>query len=195
MKKGIFCILAALIGLIPFLTGCEDNKAEEHPGLWLTVDKATITADGKDMATFTVTLDGVDVTSECTFCNQYNNCSDKNTFSTRTTGEYVFHATYSATGEESNEVTVTAVESEAEHPGLWLMVDKATIAADGEETATFTVTLYDVDVTSECTFCNQYSCYGKNTFSTTTPDEYVFHATYLETGENSNEVTVTAVAQ
>ena len=108
MKKGIFCILAALIGLIPFLTGCEDNKAEEHPGLWLTVDKATITADGKDMATFTVTLDGVDVTSECTFCNQYS-CYGNNTFSTTTPDEYVFHATYLATGENSNDVTVTAV--------------------------------------------------------------------------------------
>lgn len=108
MKKGIFCILAALIGLIPFLTGCEDNKAEEHPGLWLTVDKATIAADGEEAATFTVTLDGVDVTSECTFCNQYS-CYGKNTFSTTTPDEYVFHATYLATGENSNDVTVTAV--------------------------------------------------------------------------------------
>ena len=104
MKKGIFCILAALIGLIPFLTGCEDNKA----GLWLTVDKATIAADGEETATFTVTLDGVDVTSECTFCNQYS-CYGKNTFSTTTPDEYVFHATYLATGENSNDVTVTAV--------------------------------------------------------------------------------------
>lgn len=116
MKKGIFCILAALIGVIPFLTGCEDNKVEsevEHPGLWLTVDKATITADGEEVATFTVTLDDVDVTSECTFCNQYN-CYNKNTFSTTTPDEYVFHATYfsgeeGAESMESNEVTVTAV--------------------------------------------------------------------------------------
>ena len=109
MRKGIICILAAVMGILPFLTGCEDNKAEEHPGLWLTVDKATIAADGEETATFTVTLDGVDVTSECTFCNQ-NSCYGKNTFSTTTPGEYVFHATYLETGENSlNEVTVTAV--------------------------------------------------------------------------------------
>ena len=35
--------------------------------------------------------------------------------------------------------------------------------------------------------------YVSNTFSTTTAGEYVFHATYLETNENSaNEVTITA---
>lgn len=108
MRKGIICILAAVMGILPFLTGCEDNKAEEHPGLWLTVDKATIAADGEEVATFTVTLDGVDVTSECTFCNQYS-CYGKNTFSTTTPDEYVFHATYLETGENSNDVTVTAV--------------------------------------------------------------------------------------
>lgn len=108
MRKGIICILAAVMGILPFLTSCEEESKVEHPGLWLTVDKATIAADGEETATFTVTLDGVDVTSECTFCNQYS-CYGKNTFSTTTPDEYVFHATYSETGENSNEVTVTAV--------------------------------------------------------------------------------------
>ena len=111
MKKGIFCILAALIGVIPFLTGCEDNKVEsevEHPGLWLSADKTTISADGEDMVTFTVTLDDVDVTSQCSFCSQ-ESCYVSNTFSTTTAGEYVFHATYLETNENSaNEVTITA---------------------------------------------------------------------------------------
>ena len=80
-----------------------------------------------------------------------------------------------------------------EHPGLWLSADKTTITADGEDMVTFTVTLDDVDVTSQCSFCSQESCYVSNTFSTTTAGEYVFHATYLETNENSaNEVTITA---
>lgn len=112
MRKGIICILAAVMGILPFLTSCEEESKVEHPGLWLSADKTTITADGEDMVTFTVTLDDVDVTSQCTFCNQ-ENCYPGNTFSTTTAGEYVFHATYQGEnsdyqGQNSNEVTITA---------------------------------------------------------------------------------------
>lgn len=108
MKKGIICILAAVMGILPFLTSCEEESKVEHPGLWLSADKTTISADGEDMVTFTVTLDDVDVTSQCSFCSQ-ENCYVSNTFSTTTAGEYVFHATYLETNENSaNEVTITA---------------------------------------------------------------------------------------
>ncbi len=108
MRKGIICILAAVMGILPFLTSCE----VEHPGLWLSADKTTISADGEDMVTFTVTLDDVDVTSQCSFCSQ-ESCYVSNTFSTTTAGEYVFHATYQGEnsdyqGQNSNEVTITA---------------------------------------------------------------------------------------
>lgn len=96
------------MGILPFLTSCEEESKVEHPGLWLSADKTTISADGEDMVTFTVTLDDVDVTSQCSFCSQ-ENCYVSNTFSTTTAGEYVFHATYLETNENSaNEVTITA---------------------------------------------------------------------------------------
>ena len=100
MRKGIICILAAVMGILPFLTSCEEESKVEHPGLWLSADKTTITADGEDM------------TSQCTFCDQ-GNCYPGNTFSTATAGEYVFHATYQGEnsdyqGQNSNEVTITA---------------------------------------------------------------------------------------
>ena len=99
---------AAVMGILPFLTSCEEESKVEHPGLWLSADKTTISADGEDMVTFTVTLDDVDVTSQCSFCSQ-ENCYVSNTFSTTTAGEYVFHATYLETNENSaNEVTITA---------------------------------------------------------------------------------------
>ena len=108
MRKGIICILAAVMGILPFLTSCEEESKVEHPGLWLSADKTTISADGEDMVTFTVTLDDVDVTSQCSFCSQ-ESCYVSNTFSTTTAGEYVFHATYLETNENSaNEVTITA---------------------------------------------------------------------------------------
>ena len=112
MRKGIICILAAVMGILPFLTSCEEESKVEHPGLWLSADKTTISADGEDMVTFTVTLDDVDVTSQCTFCSQ-ESCYVSNTFSTTTAGEYVFHATYQGEnsdyqGQNSNEVTITA---------------------------------------------------------------------------------------
>ena len=94
--------------ILPFLTSCEEESKVEHPGLWLSADKTTISADGEDMVTFTVTLDDVDVTSQCSFCSQ-ESCYVSNTFSTTTAGEYVFHATYLETNENSaNEVTITA---------------------------------------------------------------------------------------
>ena len=78
------------MGILPFLTSCEEESKVEHPGLWLSADKTTISADGEDMVTFTVTLDDVD-----------------------TAGEYVFHATYQGEnsdyqGQNSNEMTITA---------------------------------------------------------------------------------------
>ena len=112
MRKGIICILAAVMGILPFLTSCEEESKVEHPGLWLSADKTTITADGEDMVTFTVTLDDEDVTSQCTFCSQ-SECYGRNVFTTTTAGEYVFHATYQGEnsdyqGQNSNEVTITA---------------------------------------------------------------------------------------
>ena len=81
--------------------------APEVPTLILEADKESIVANGTDVVTFTVTLDGVDVTAESTIMNgMFDEALEGTTFSTDAIGEYQFYALY---GEyESNTFVVEA---------------------------------------------------------------------------------------
>lgn len=120
--------------------------------LTLASDVEVISVNGASVATFTVTYNGEDVTSESAITNI--TLDDKyttgvNTFSSPGySGEFKFKATYR--NMESNEVVVK-VEPIAVG-GLRLMVDKARVASG--ESVTFTVIDLDnnnTDVTSSAT--------------------------------------------
>jgi thiol-disulfide isomerase/thioredoxin len=78
--------------------------------LVLSVDKASISANSTDTATFTVKQLGVDVTSKVRICISGGTCLVGNAFTTTTAGDYEFYAYYANNPDnKSNTVTVTAI--------------------------------------------------------------------------------------
>ena len=185
----------ALLSLALCATAC--NKPDNHKGgssqLALTINdgKTSIAADGRDAATFTVIQtkeDGtkIDVTTTAEFTAN-GVAFEGYKFTTKTAGTYTIVATYD--GLTSNEVRVTA-------SSLSLSVDLESIAANGQGTATFTVTYEDKDVTADATITNLSSneIYPKGANTFTSPNytgEFQFSAQYNNL--TSNTVTVTVV--
>lgn len=158
------------------ITATEPEKVVE-----LTADKSEIVADTRDTVTFTVTVDGVDMTTECTITNlNYETAIEGNTFTSDVNGEFRFVATYDKWS--SNEVTITATIPEAPvQKTLKIKSDVNRIKADGIEKATFTVIYGEDDVTADaeiyCTNHEGVTVEG-NTFSSTTVGSYSFRARY-----------------
>ena len=184
----------ALLSLALCATSC--NKPDKQKGgsqLALTINngKTSIAADGSDAATFTVIQtkdDGtkIDVTTTAEFTAN-GVAFEGYKFTTKTAGTYTIVATYD--GLTSNEVRVTA-------SSLSLSVDLESIAANGQGTATFTVTYEDRDVTADATITNLSSdeIYPKGINTFTSPNytgEFQFSAQYNNL--TSNTVTVTVV--
>jgi thiol-disulfide isomerase/thioredoxin len=94
-------------------------------------------------------------------------------------------------GGKSDVCVVTVIEDPTL---LVLSVDKTTIAPNGTDAATFTVTQDKKDVTDKVQICMPSGmCLMSNTFSTTTEGEYEFYAYFTSDPEKtSNRVTVTA---
>ena len=158
--------------------------------LVLNVDKKTIDADGVQTATFTTTVDNVEV--EATIYNAKDNTAlSGKTFSTTEFGVYTFYAKYEEL--TSNEVQVTAkmVIIEEEKP-IVLEASVTTIKANGIESATLTAIQDGGNVTSKCTIYANGSIVNGNKFATTAPGEYVIYATKGDI--KSNEITITATA-
>ena len=155
------------------------------PTLILEADKQSIVANGSDVVTFTVTLDGEDVTSESTIVNtMFNETLEGATFSTENAGEYQFLAEY---GEyTSNIILVTAVTEQAVQKSLILSASTMRIKADGEEKVVFTAKYGDEDVTASCTLhtTNGAAIEGSE-FSTTTAGTYNIYALYDNTRSNT----------
>ena len=158
--------------------------------LVLNVDKKTIDADGVQTATFTTTVDNVEV--EATIYNAKDNTAlSGKTFSTTEVGVYTFYAKYEEL--TSNEVQVTAkmVIVEEEKP-IVLEASVTTIKANGIDSATLTAIQDGGNVTSKCTIYANGSIVNGNKFATTAPGEYVIYATKGDI--KSNEITITATA-
>lgn len=152
----------------------------------LKVDKNTILANGKDVATFTVKVNGKTLESGYILFEDgviYND----NKFHTTETGTFSFIAKYN--GVESNEVVIEAVSDETNK--VELIADKTSIKNNGTDKVTFTVLVNDVDVTNEATIFNvtDNKNLDGNTFSSTNNGTYVFNATYNDV--KSNDITVT----
>ena len=195
MKKlfNIFALLSLAMGFV----ACEnteqptpDNKEYQ---VELSADKAEIMADGQDIATFTVEVDGSNTTDGVMIiCLNDNSVLEGDTFTTATAGEYRFKASYK--GFTSAEVKITAKATAAPVPTVELTADKDEIVADNSDTVTFTVTVDGEDKSSEAkiTIINYNSELESNTFTTDVAGEFVFVANYE--GVKSNEVTVVATA-
>lgn len=192
--KLLSCVLLALTVVATSCNKPGPNKGGSSSSLALTINdgKTSIAADGRDAATFTVVLtreDGstMDVTTTASFTAN-DTPFEGYKFTTKTAGEYTIVATYE--GMTSNAVRVTA-------SSLSLSVDPESIAANGQGTATFTVTYEDRDVTADATITNvttgEMYKKGANTF--TSPNytgEFQFTAEYNNL--KSNAITVKVVA-
>ncbi|MGN1210168.1 MAG: Omp28-related outer membrane protein [Candidatus Cryptobacteroides sp.] len=114
MKRDLYhifagCILACVSIISASCSGTVDNSVSDIPVL--TPDKTVITADGKDVVTFTVASAGVDVTSKSdVYCIQTGERLSKKTFTTKEPGIYTFKAVYS--DKESEEKAVKAEEKQ-----------------------------------------------------------------------------------
>lgn len=193
----LFRIFAALAIVCGF-TACEEpapapTPSDEHKVI-LTADHTTIFADGVETATFTVTVDGVERTAECSIINLADNSIvEPKSFSTTEAGVYRFAAIYGKNSSEPLLITAKAIENQPEEiTSIELQADKLTILADGNDTVTFTVISGKLNLTSKSTIVyaiNDEPISG-NTFSTDEVGSYTFKARYGEL--ESPEITITA---
>ena len=192
MKKILFA-LVALLGIV----ACETEPVvEPQQTLKLSADKMEITADGEDVATFTVKNSNDEVVEATIYLADTNEALESNTFKTKYVGEYKFYAKVG--NSKSNEIIVIAKER-GENPGptpepetLQLSVDKATINADGVEKATFTATVNGEVVEAIIYNAANDTALSGMTFSTTEAGDYRFYAKYNDLV--SDIVKVTAIS-
>lgn len=137
--------------------GVESNKvtvkAEPLSSLVLAVDKESIRNDGEDVATFTVTYSGQDVTAQTIIVNLTNGerwSTGVNTFTSTTSGDYEFKASYNDMTSNAVKVTVTI---EASNP-LVLTATKPRIVPDGTDATSFKVMYEGEDVTAQAKIKN-----------------------------------------
>ena len=153
-------------------------KVTANATVLLSADKESILADGVEVVTFTVTVDGEDKTSESVITNLvYNTALEGNTFSDNVAGEFTFRAKYKQW--ESNEVKVTTTALPTPKT-LKLVATPNRIKADGSAEAIFTVMYGEEDVTAEAEIFNtaDNSIIESKKFSTTVPGTYNFRARY-----------------
>jgi hypothetical protein len=163
---------------------------EENANLELIVDKNTILANGKDIATFTVKLDGKTLESGYLLTNiESEGLLTDNQFHTTEAGTYTFVAKYN--GISSNEVKIEAVSDTPDTSGIKLIADKTKIKNTGTDKVMFTVLFNGVDVTEEATILNVTDNKNLNgySFSSTKTGTYVFNASY--DGNKSENVSIT----
>ena len=195
MRKlfNIFALLSLAAGFVACENTEQPTPDNKEYSVGLSADKAEIMADGQDVATFTVEVDGSNTTDGVMIiCLNDNSVLEGDTFTTTTAGEYRFKASYK--GFTSAEVKITAKATEAPVPTVELTADKSEIVADNSDTVTFTVTVDGEDKSSEAkiTIINYNSELESNTFTTDVAGEFVFVANYE--GVKSNEVKVVATA-
>lgn len=196
-KRLSFVLMTAAL----FFTACNPTPAEgptpTDKALMLSVDKASIMADGRDKATFTVKYGteakSIDVTTDAVIKNGETELEGF-TFTSTATGEYKFTATYV---DPDTQETVTSNEVTVAVSSLSLTVDTESIISNGLGKATFTVTYEGTDVTSTSTITNvtldeEYG-QGENEFvSPNYVGEFEFTAKYRNLTSNTVKVTVTA---
>lgn len=182
----IYNYIFTAIFAIAMITSCEQPTPEDET-VTLEADRTAI--EMGDTVTFTVFSGETDVTAEAqVFTSDKEELIDKK-FSSETQGDYKFFAIYNDVA--SIDVTVTV------NGNAVLTADKTSIAADGNETVTFTVSQDGNDITSECTLWmvpvgGEPVQQDGFTVSTTVPGELSFYATK---GDNLRTNTVDILAR
>ena len=180
-------------GTYTFYTMHDGKKSNEisieatHIPVSLSVDKENIKANNKDVATFTITADGEDVTNAATIYMVENTDSliTESSFSTKNSGSYTFYATYN--DQKTNEINIEATSAI-----LQLAVDKNSIKANNTEKVNFTVTADGENVTSasEIYLVNDTPI-NTTSFYTDEAAIYTFYAIY-DGEKTTNEVQIEA---
>ena len=180
-KVGLFlgCIVALL-----WMNGCSDEP--ESIVVNISTNKTSIKANNKDKAIFSVTVDGVDVTSSVTIIQKnQNTLVDGMSFSTDSAATYTFFATYN--NAQSNEISIDAVDIE-----VILIADKQAIKANNKDIVAFSVIADNEDVTSSAQIIQVESSESLLEFHTDIPGDYTFYAQY--NGIKSSEIHIDASA-
>lgn len=155
------------------------NEAEKI--ITLEADKSEIMADSTETVTFTVKVDGAEVSEGYVITNlNYSTAIDGNTFTSDVAGEFKFQAKYEGKW-LSNEVIVVVNEVPVpEYKELKITATPNRIKADGSEEAIFTVMYGEDDVTAEAEIYNTATqeIIESKKFSSTTIGSYNFRARY-----------------
>ena len=159
----------------------EITATEAEKIISLEADKSEIVADDTEAVTFTVKVDGAEVSNGYEIINlNYNAALEGNTFTSDVAGEFKFQAKYDGKW-LSNEVTITvkAVEKPVEKE-LKIKATPNRIKADGSEEAVFTVLYGDEDVTADAEVYNTATqeVLENKKFSSSTVGSYNFRARY-----------------
>jgi hypothetical protein len=157
------------------------TATEAEKIITLEADKTEITADAADAVTFTVKVDGAEVTEGYEITNlNYSAALEGNTFTSDVAGEFKFQAKYDGKW-LSNEVTIIAkaVEKPVEKE-LKIKATPNRIKADGSEEAVFTVLYGEDDVTADAEIYNTVTqeIITSKKFSSTEIGSYTFRARY-----------------
>ena len=159
----------------------EITATEAEKIITLEADKSEIVADDTEAVTFTVKVDGVEVSNGYEIINlNYNAALEGNTFTSDVAGEFKFQAKYDGKW-LSNEVTITVNNVPVpEHKELKITATPNRIKADGVEEAVFTVMYGDEDVTADAEIYNTATqeVIESKKFSSTTVGSYNFRARY-----------------
>ncbi|MBO5832203.1 MAG: hypothetical protein J6Q95_02810 [Alistipes sp.] len=159
----------------------EITATEAEKIITLEADKSEIVADATEAVTFTVKVDGAEVTEGYEITNlNYSAALEGNTFTSDVAGEFKFQAKYDGKW-LSNEVTITVNNVPVpEHKELKITASPNRIKADGVEEAVFTVMYGEDDVTADAEVFNSLTNEGieSKKFSTTEPGTYKFRARY-----------------
>ena len=159
----------------------EITAKEVEKIITLEADKSEIIADNTETVTFTVKVDGVEVSDNYEIINlNYNTPLEGNTFVSDVAGEFKFQAKYEGRW-PSNEVTITVNNVPVpEHKELKITASPNRIKADGVEEALFTVMYGDENVTAEAEIYNTATqeVIESKKFASTTVGSYNFRARY-----------------
>lgn len=159
----------------------EITATEVEKVITLEADKSEIVADNTNTVTFTVKVDGMEVTEGYEITNfNYNEVLEGNSFVSDVAGEFKFQAKYDGKW-LSNEVIVVANSVPMpEHKELKITATPNRIKADGIEEAAFTVMYGDENVTAEAEIYNTATqeVIESKKFSSTTIGSYNFRARY-----------------
>lgn len=159
----------------------EITATEAEKIISLEADKSEIVADNAETVTFTVKVDGAEVSNVYEIINlNYNAPLEGNTFTSDVAGEFKFQAKYDGKW-LSNEVTITVNNVPVpEHKELKITATPNRIKADGVEEAVFTVMYGEEDVTADAEIYNTATqeVITSKKFSSTTVGSYTFRARY-----------------